>query len=261
MPPMSERSAAHGRDSLLSLRAVSKDFVGPSGPFHALRDVSLEVPAGQLLAVVGRSGSGKSTLLNMVAGIDRPSSGEVWVAGTPVYLLDEDRLAQFRGALVGVVFQFFQLLPTLTILENVILPMDFVKRVPRDERRHRALALLDKVGVADQADKLPAALSGGQQQRVAIARALANDPALIVADEPTGNLDSATADSVLDLFSTLAAEGKTVLLVTHERGIESRVERTIQLDDGRVAHDTDTAQPRRARREGSSFASGMSGVS
>jgi len=199
-----------------------------------LRAVTLDLPRGEFVAIVGKSGSGKSTLINLIAGIDRPTSGEVRVAGTDVHGLDESRLATWRGRSVGVVFQFFQLLPTLTVLENLMLPMDFCGTYPKAQARERALALLAEVGIAEQAHKLPAALSGGQQQRAAIARALANDPPLIVADEPTGNLDSATADAVLALLASLARRGKTVLMVTHERDVSRIADRVIGLADGRV---------------------------
>jgi putative ABC transport system ATP-binding protein len=187
--------------------------------------------------VVGKSGSGKSTLINMISGIDRPSSGEIQVADTRVNDLSESKLAAWRGRQVGIVFQFFQLLPTLTITENVVLPMDFCATYPVRERRKRALDILDLVGIADQADKLPANLSGGQQQRAAIARALANRPAVLLADEPTGNLDSHTAGSILELFAGLAAAGTTVVIVTHEREIASLVDRVVTLSDGRIGSD------------------------
>jgi putative ABC transport system ATP-binding protein len=220
---------------MIALRAVSKTYDTPAGPFQALRELAVDIAAGTLVAIAGKSGSGKSTLLNLVSGIDRATSGEVRVAGVIVNALPEHALARWRGASVGVVFQFFQLLPTLTVLENVMLPMDFLRRRPSRERRPRALDLLDQVGLADQAQKLPAALSGGQQQRVAIARALANDPPVITADEPTGNLDSETAGAVLALFASLAAAGKTVLIATHEREITRLATQTIRLDDGRIA--------------------------
>ena len=189
---------------------------------------------GELVAITGKSGSGKSTLLHLLGGLDRPSAGRVRVGGQDLADLEEDALAAWRGTTVGFVFQFFQLLPTLTVLENVLLPMDFRRALPMAQRRTRALGLLERVGIADQAAKLPAALSGGQQQRVAIARALANDPPILLADEPTGNLDSATADAVLDLLRDLADAGKTVILVTHERDISRIAIRTIELADGRV---------------------------
>jgi len=230
--PRSSNAGAPG-NSLIDVQQVVRTYRSASGTFTALKGVSLQVQAGEFVAVVGKSGSGKSTLINLIAGIDRPTSGAVLIAGTPVHTLSQEQLAIWRGRNVGVVFQFFQLLPTLTVAENVILPMDFCTTYPVRERRPRALALLERVGIAEQADKLPSALSGGQQQRAAIARALANDPALIVADEPTGNLDSHTADAVLQLFADLAAEGKTVVMVTHERDV-TIVTRTITLADGAV---------------------------
>src|SRR5438552_4879134 len=196
------------------LRDVRKEFPVAGATFTALQGVDLAIDAGELVAVVGKSGSGKSTLMNLVAGIDRPTRGEIQIGETRIDQLAESPLAAWRGRNVGVVFQFFQLLPTLTVLENVTLPMDFSATLPRKQAVARALALLGQVGVADQAHKVPAALSGGQQQRAAIARALANDPPLLVADEPTGNLDSPTAEAVLTLLAGLAREGKTVLLVT-----------------------------------------------
>jgi putative ABC transport system ATP-binding protein len=220
---------------MITLRSVAKTFETPAGSFAALRGIDLDVRAGEFVAVVGKSGSGKSTLLNLVAGIDRPSAGTVTVAGTSLADLSHDRLAAWRGRTVGVVFQFFQLLPTLTAIENVMLPMDFHGGFPARERHAHALELLARVGVPEQADKLPSTLSGGQQQRVAIARALANDPPLIVADEPTGNLDSATGAEVFGLFAQLVAEGRTIVVVTHERDTVTGAARTVTLADGCVA--------------------------
>ncbi|HWQ61205.1 MAG TPA: ABC transporter ATP-binding protein, partial [Negativicutes bacterium] len=210
-------------------------YVTGAGEFEALRGVDLTVKAGEFVAVVGKSGSGKSTLINMITGIDRPTAGTVWVAGTPVHGLTENQIAVWRGRTVGVVFQFFQLLPTLTALENVMLPMDFCAIYEPADRPEKALALLDLVGVGDQADKLPANLSGGQQQRVAIARSLANDPPLLVADEPTGNLDNRTASAVIDLFAKLAAGGKTILMVTHDEDLAGRASRILTVAEGRIA--------------------------
>ena len=184
--------------------------------------------------MIGKSGSGKSTLVNMITGIDRPSQGEILIGDAAIQTLKEGKLAEWRGRNVGVIFQFFQLLPTLTVAENVMLPMDFCHMYSMRERRDRALGLLDQVGVADQANKLPSALSGGQQQRVAIARALANDPPILAADEPTGNLDSKTAESVFGLFETLVAQGKTILMVTHDRDLARRATRTVILADGEI---------------------------
>ncbi len=221
--------------ALVELRGVNKEFPSPAGAVRVLKDISLSVKRGEFLAVVGKSGSGKSTLLNMITGIDRPSSGEVIVADTSLQMLDEGPLAVWRGRFIGVVFQFFQLLPTLTVAENIMLPMDFTDAYPARERRPRALALLDRVGIADQADKLPSSLSGGQQQRAAIARALANDPPVIVADEPTGNLDAQTTREVIALFEGLVRAGKTVIIVTHERDVTDFTDRSVVLADGRIA--------------------------
>ncbi len=232
----------------IELRAVSKIHPVEKGGFAALRDVDLGVGRGEFVAVVGKSGSGKSTLLNLVAGIDRPSRGEILVGGTRVHELGESRLAAWRGTQVGVVFQFFQLLPTLTILENVVLPMDLCGTYRGREARARALALLEEVGIAAQARKLPSSLSGGEQQRAAIARALANDPPLLVADEPTGNLDSRTAADVLSLLARTAGAGKTVLMVTHERDVAALVDRVVTLSDGRVVNDGAPAPAREASR-------------
>jgi putative ABC transport system ATP-binding protein len=236
-------SAASPIRQAVQLRGVRKEFALTGGAFTALHGVDLAVDVGQLVAVVGRSGSGKSTLMNLVAGIDRPTSGEIQIGATRIDGLAESPLAAWRGRNVGVVFQFFQLLPTLTVLENVALPMDFCATWPRKQAVARAVALLDQVGVADQANKLPTALSGGQQQRAAIARALANDPPLLVADEPTGNLDSHTAEAVLALLAGLTRQGKTVLLVTHERDIAAVATRVVTLADGRVVDDTASAVP------------------
>lgn len=220
------------KEKLIELREVTKIFPVASGTFHALRGVSLDIHKGALVAITGKSGSGKSTLLNIISGIDKPSAGEVSVNGIRVDKLPESELAAWRGKNVGVVFQFFQLLPTLTTLENVMLPMDFCNTYPRKERRERALSLLALVDIQEQADKFPSALSGGQQQRAAIARALANDPPVVIADEPTGNLDSHTATAILELFASLTRSGKTVVVVTHETGFVDYFEQTIAISDG-----------------------------
>ena len=222
-------------ETIIDLRKVVKTYETPSGPFTALNDVNLHIQAGEFVAVIGKSGSGKTTLLNILAGIDRPTNGAISVDGTRVDSLSESALAEWRGRTIGLVFQFFQLLPTLTIAENVMLPMDFVEIIPLSERRPKALELLERVGIRDQADKLPATLSGGEQQRAAIARALANDPPILMADEPTGNLDEATRTSVLDLFSKLNAEGHTIIVVTHERDISRYTDQQVRLVDGRLA--------------------------
>jgi len=208
-----------------------------AGEVIAIDHLSLDIMRGEFVAVVGRSGSGKTTLLNLLAGIDRPTSGTVRVAGADLGSLSESGLSSWRGRNVGLVFQFFQLLPTLTVVENVMLPMDFAGKIPIGDRRDRAQQLLERVGIAEQAGKLTSTLSGGQQQRAAIARALANDPPLLLADEPTGNLDSVTSDAVLELFADLNAEGQTIVVVTHERDIRSIVGREVTLMDGRIVTD------------------------
>jgi putative ABC transport system ATP-binding protein len=235
---------ANAGGPVIAVRAVVKKYLLPSGDFTAIDGIDLRVDAGEFVAVVGRSGSGKTTLLNLLAGIDRPTAGEIVIAGEAVHELRGSRLAAWRGRTIGLVFQFFQLLPTLTVAENVMLPMDFGASVPARRRRPRALGLLERMGIVEQADKLPSALSGGQQQRAAIARALANDPPVLLADEPTGNLDSATSDSVLDLFAQLAVEGTTVVMVTHERDVSRYATRQVSLADGRVRADSASAGAR-----------------
>jgi putative ABC transport system ATP-binding protein len=217
---------------MISLTRLTKSYDTPAGPFPALRGIDLEIAAGEFVAITGKSGSGKSTLLNLIGGIDRPSSGSVKIHGAALEAMPESRLASWRGRTIGFIFQFFQLIPTLTAAENVMLPMDFSGSVPPRKRHVRALELLDSVSVVSEAAKLPSALSGGQQQRVAIARALANDPPVLLADEPTGNLDSQTGAAIFRLFGRLAAEGKTVVVVTHEREFSSLLDRTVELADG-----------------------------
>jgi ABC-type lipoprotein export system ATPase subunit len=229
------RSAKNSHDGqyLIEAHRVVKTFKTAAGPFTALKDVNLRVNRGEFVAIIGKSGSGKSTLLNMLTGIDRPSAGEVYVDGTPIHTLSEGQLAKWRGKHLGIVFQFFQLLPTLTLLENVMLPMDLCGLYAH-ERKKRAMGLLELVEMGEQAHKLPTAVSGGQQQRVAIARALANNPPILVADEPTGNLDSKTAKSVFDLFEVLIASGKTIVMVTHDADLAKRVDRAVIVSDGEV---------------------------
>jgi len=224
----------HGNDHLIELHQVVKNFDTAAGVFSALKAIDLKVNQGEFVAVIGKSGSGKSTLINMIAGIDRPTSGMVFVGDTAVHKLNENEMAIWRGRNLGIVFQFFQLLPTLSVIDNVMLPMDFCNVYPSRERRKRAVHLLELVGMADHAHKLPSAVSGGQQQRVAIARALANDPPIIVADEPTGNLDSRTADSVFEVFDGLVKQGKTILMVTHDNDLAKRVSRAVLIADGQI---------------------------
>jgi len=234
---------ANVNGALIDLRDVVKTYETGAGGVTVLKDITLKVKRGEFVSVVGPSGSGKSTLLNMITGIDRPTEGEVLVGGEAVHTLSENQLARWRGRHVGVIFQFFQLLPTLTALENVMLPMDFCQANRRfavyrsRERKAKALHLLELVGIAEHAHKLPSALSGGEQQRAAIARALANDPPLVVADEPTGNLDTATADEVFALFQALVEGGKTLVVVTHDRSLSSRTERVLHLLDGHLHRD------------------------
>jgi putative ABC transport system ATP-binding protein len=222
---------------LIDLNAVTKAYKTDAGLFMALKGIDLHINAGEFVAIVGKSGSGKTTLINMITGLDRPTQGEILVGGEKVEKLGENQLAIWRGRTIGVVFQFFQLLPTLTALENVMLPMDFCATPSFGERRDRAMELLRLMEIEDQANKLPAKLSGGQQQRVAIARALATDPPILAADEPTGNLDSKTAAAVFSLFERLAGLGKTVLMVTHDPDLARRAGRQLHIADGVIVND------------------------
>lgn len=226
-----------GDRSMIDLRHVDKYYKTAVGDYRALTDVDLQIGAGEFVSIIGKSGSGKTTLLNMITGIDRPSNGEVWVNDTPVHGLNENQMARWRGKNLGVVFQFFQLLPMISVIENIMLPMDFCRMYTHPERRKRAMELLDLVELADHAHKLPTALSGGQQQRVAIARALANDPPVIIADEPTGNLDSKTAESVFALFNNLVEKGKTIIIVTHDSAMAKRTHRTALIADGEIVNE------------------------
>ncbi|MBE0697972.1 MAG: ABC transporter ATP-binding protein [Anaerolineaceae bacterium] len=219
-------------DPLVEMKDIIKVYKTPAGEFTALNRVNVSFYPGEFVAIVGKSGSGKSTLANMITGIDHPTSGTVCVGGTFVHSLNESDMSKWRGRNLGIVFQFFQLLPMLSLLENVMLPMDFCEVYPVAEREDRAYELLSMVGLKDLADKTPAAVSGGQQQSAAIARALANNPPLIIADEPTGNLDSRTAESIFGLFSTLVGQGKTIIMVTHDPALANKTNRLLSIVDG-----------------------------
>jgi putative ABC transport system ATP-binding protein len=225
--------------SLITLRGVVKKYQSRAGQVTALKGIDLKVKPGEFLVIMGKSGAGKTTLVNMITGLDRVTSGEIWVAGTPVHQLQPEKAARWRGQTVGVVFQTFELLPTLTVLQNVTLPMDFANRYSLRQQRKRALYLLEQVEIAEHAYKLPSAVSGGQQQRVAIARAMANDPPILVADEPTGSLDSVTSEAVIDVFEELVNQGTTVVLVTHDEDVARRGSRIITLTDGKITADPD----------------------
>jgi ABC-type lipoprotein export system ATPase subunit len=221
-------------DSFIHLHNIVKTFKTAAGEFTVLKGINVHFNRGEFVGVIGKSGSGKSTLINMITGIDRPTSGAVWVGDTPVHKLSEGELAVWRGKNLGVVFQFFQLLPTLTLIENIMLPMDFCNMYSPRQRKERAMQLLERVEMEEHAHKLPTAISGGQQQRVAIARSLANDPPVIIADEPTGNLDSKTAESIFQMFEELVSQGKTILMVTHDSSLAKRVNRTLLIADGEI---------------------------
>lgn len=236
-------AAVNGKQPIVEIKDVVKKFRVGSDDVTILKGVSFQVQQGEFLSIVGPSGNGKSTLLNMISGIDRPSSGEIFVTGQRVDKMSEDRLAAWRGEHVGIIFQFFQMLPALSLLQNVVLPMDLAGKYKPRERRERATHLLEVVGLADQMNKLPSTVSGGQQQRAAIARALANDPALLIADEPTGNLDSRTSHDVFDLFNTVVAQGKTLLMVTHDKELAQQVPRVVEILDGRITRDEYVGQP------------------
>jgi putative ABC transport system ATP-binding protein len=230
----SEAARYQNDNYLIHLNDVKKAYLTEAGEFLALKNVNLTIGKGEFVGVIGKSGSGKSTLINMITGIDRPTNGEIFVDGIPIHSLNEGEVAKWRGRNLGIVFQFFQLLPILTVAENVMLPMDFCNMYSPSKRRQRALEVLDLVGVAAHANKLPGQLSGGEQQRVAIARALANDPPIVMADEPTGNLDSKTAAIIFSLFDELVSGGKTIVMVTHDKDQARRVTRTIVIADGEI---------------------------
>lgn len=220
---------------LINLNGVKKAYQTPVGDFYALKGVDLQIERGEFVAMLGKSGAGKSTLINMITGIDEATAGEIVIGGQAIHRMSEAQITGWRGRHVGVIFQFFQLMPMLTCAQNVMLPMDFANlyKTPK-ERYARAVYLLDQVEIAEQADKLPATVSGGQRQRVAIARALANDPDFLAADEPTGSLDSKTADAVFGVFEKLVAGGKTIFMATHDRELASRVSRVMHITDGRI---------------------------
>ncbi len=222
------------REALIRMRGVTKAYYTSTGAFQALRGIDLEVYPGEFVAIVGKSGAGKTTLINMLSGVDHLTSGEVWIDGVPVHDLDENRLALWRGRKLGIIYQSFYLMPSLSLLQNVLLPMDFCGLYQGRQSAGRGLDLLRQVELKEHAHKLPGAISGGQQQRVAIARALANDPPIIIADEPTGRLDSVTAEVIFGIFQELVAQGKTILMVTHDRSLAARVSRTIHIADGEI---------------------------
>ena len=228
---------------VVSVQEVVKSFPLGDGEITILKGISFDVNKGEFVTIVGPSGNGKSTLLNMITGIDRPTAGKVIVTGKEVHAMSENALAKWRGEHVGIIFQFFQMIPALSLVQNVILPMDFAHKYAPRERKQRAMALLELVDLADQANKLPGMVSGGQQQRAAIARALANDPPLLVGDEPTGNLDTKTARDVFDLFGKLVEQGKTMLMVTHDKELARLVPRMVEIIDGRITRDEYVGAP------------------
>jgi putative ABC transport system ATP-binding protein len=229
--------------TLIALHNITKTYKTPKGDFDALHNINIDFNTGEFVSIVGKSGSGKSTLLNMLTGIDKPTHGEVLVDGMNIHQQNESSIARWRGKNMGIVFQFYQLLPMLSLVENVILPMDFCDVIPENERVNRALALLQMVGLSNIADHMPHAASGGQQQSAAIARALANNPPIIVADEPTGNLDSRAAEVIFDIFDTLAQQGKTIIMVTHDDSLAERASRFVRLVDGEIAEDLTMRYP------------------
>lgn len=237
-------NAKNGKDNnhrsdgaIVRVMDLVKSFPVGGGEVTVLKGISFDIKTGEFVSIVGPSGNGKSTLLNMITGIDRPTDGDLIVTGREIHRMSENKLAAWRGQHVGIVFQFFQMLPALSLMQNIILPMDFAKKYKPRDRRERAMQLLESVGLADQANKLPGMVSGGQQQRAAIARALANDPELLVADEPTGNLDTRNANDVFDLFMQLVEQGKTLLMVTHDKELARRVPRVVEIIDGKITRD------------------------
>jgi ABC-type lipoprotein export system ATPase subunit len=233
----SEHRAILADRPMIELRGVQKTFKSAAGDFTALKGIDLTISAGEFVSIIGKSGSGKSTLLNMITGIDRPTVGEVLVNSSALHEMNENQLAGWRGGNMGIIFQFFQLLPSLSLMQNVILPMDLSGKYKPRERRERAEQLLELVGLSDHKHKLPSTVSGGQQQRAAMARALANDPPIIIADEPTGNLDSKTAETIFGLFNDLVAQGKTVIIVTHDSSLAKQTHRTALIADGEIVNE------------------------
>ena len=228
-------------EPLIRLRGVRKTYRTPAGDFPALRGIDLDVYPGEFVGILGKSGAGKTTLVNLLTGVDHLTSGEIWVAGVPIHQLDENQLSLWRGRNVGVVYQSFQLLPSLSLLDNIMLPMDFCGYYKPLISPARARELLHQVELEEHAYKLPTAISGGQQQRVAIARALANDPPVLVADEPTGRLDSITAETIFQIFTELIAQGKTIVMVTHDLSLAERVSRPVWMSDGAIVPEPDFA--------------------
>jgi len=237
-PRVTYRNLPAVMNKIIELKQVYKDYPQAGTLQTVLHDINLEILPGEFVAIVGPSGNGKSTLLNLLTGIDHPSRGAVIVNGAALQTLSNEKLTRWRGGNVGIVFQFFQLLPALSLLQNIVLPMDFLGKLNKSQRRERAMQLLERVGLAAEAHRLPSQVSGGQQQRAAIARALANDPPLIVADEPTGNLDAATADSVFELFAHLRDQGKTLVMVTHNETLADAASRKLEIRSGRIHADT-----------------------
>lgn len=236
-------------EPFIQINNLVKTFDTPAGPLNVLRGINLKVNKGDFVTMVGPSGSGKTTFLNMLTAIDAPTAGDIMVGGVPITQVPQRRLTKWRARTVGIVFQFFQLLPTLTVVENVMAPMDFAHVWKPRDRRDVAMKLLDRFGIRDQAEKTPDMLSGGQQQRVAIARALANNPPLIVGDEPTGNLDRMSATNVFDIFRELAAHGTTVIIVTHDRELVQHVPKIFELADGMIGETTLAAAAARRTQE------------
>jgi putative ABC transport system ATP-binding protein len=235
IPPPLSFSREWAGEPLIRIRDVFKCYKTAAGEFEALHGIDLDVYQGEFLGIIGKSGAGKTTLFNMLTGVDHLTSGEVWIAGKPLHRLDENQLSLWRGQNLGIVYQSFYLMPSLSLLHNVMLPMDLCGLYRNGKSEARALELLRRVELEEHAHKLPSAISGGQQQRVAIARALANDPPILIADEPTGRLDSVTAEAIFQIFSQLVESGKTILMVTHDHSLASRVSRTLRLVDGRIA--------------------------